>query len=373
MKLLYIGHYKEGTGWSKAAIDTILAANSSDLDVVCRNIKLTDFNPPLNPVIFNLESKSLQDIDYCIQHVLPHHIVGTTKFKKNIAYFDGESSTLKYNNWIDSLKLVDEVWVPNNDLKSKLVTNDYFDINKVKVIPHASDINKFYNNNLPRINFHNHNHKFKFYYIGEINDRKNIESIIRCFNSEFESYEPVSLVLKVKKFGINSQDLEQHVVNICNQVKNELRMYKNMSDYHGEIIIANNIPDDQIDILHNTCDCFIGPSHGEAWSIPAFDAMAFGKTPICSNEGGPKDFIGDKNTGWLVDGVYDICNHSDPAFKEIFTGREEWFHPSESEIKKAMRFYYENRNNIDRMAGIKQAEKFSYNNVGQLIKDTLND
>lgn len=372
MKLLYIGHYKEGTGWSKAAIDNILSAHSADINVVCRNIKLTSFNPPLHPIIFNLESNSLKDVDYCIQHILPHHMVGTQKFKKNIGYFDGESSTIKYNFWYDSLKLMDEIWVPNVDLKNKFITNDGFDNKKIKVIPHACDISK-YTKTLPKINFNVHNHKFKFYYIGEINDRKNLESIIRCYHSEFESYEPVSLVLKLKKFGSSAEALEKYITNVCSQIKNELRLYKNVSDYNGEIIIANNIPDEQIDLLHNTCDCFVSPSHGEAWSIPAFDAMAFGKTPICSNEGGPKDFITDKNTGWLVDGVLDICNHTDPAFKEIFTGREEWFHPSESEIKKAMRFYYENRNNIDRTTGLKRAEQFSYANIGNLIKDTLND
>jgi hypothetical protein len=38
-----------------------------------------------------------------------------------------------------------------------------------------------------------------------------------------------------------------------------------------------------------------------------------------------------------------------------------------------MRFYYENRNNIDRNCGINAANKFSYENVGALIKDTIND
>ena len=42
MKILYLGHYKEGTGWSKAAIDYIMALDSVGVDVVCRNIKLTD-------------------------------------------------------------------------------------------------------------------------------------------------------------------------------------------------------------------------------------------------------------------------------------------------------------------------------------------
>ena len=81
-------------------------------------------------------------------------------------------------------------------------------------------------------------------------------------------------------------------------------------------------------------------------SIPAYEAMLYGNTPICSNEGGPKDFIdpNNKNTGTLINGVYDICNQQDGAFEHIFTGRELWFHASEQETCNAMRYYYNNRN-----------------------------
>ena len=41
MNILYIGHYKEGSGWSQAAIDYILALDSIGENVVCRNITLT--------------------------------------------------------------------------------------------------------------------------------------------------------------------------------------------------------------------------------------------------------------------------------------------------------------------------------------------
>ena len=161
---------------------------------------------------------------------------------------------------------------------------------------------------------------------------------------------------------------------MCSSIKQDLRLYKNINDYHNEIIIPSEFNDVQIDMLHYSCDCFVSPTHGEGWSIPAFDAMCFGKTPICSNEGGPKEFIdsNDKGTGYLVDGVYGICNHSDPAFPDLFTGREEWFIPSESEIKKAMRFYFENRD-IDKHSGLKRAEKFSHESVGNLIKESLDD
>jgi len=367
MKTLFIGHYKEGSGWSNASINTLLAMNSIDMDVVCRNIKLTNDDHKINHKIMMMEHKNLQNIDVCIQNVLPHHIIGTNKFKKNIAYFVGESNTLKYNIWLNYLKLVDEVWVPNNTLKNSLEKDG---IENVKMVPYAFEIDKYLSKPEGKINFKEGN-TFKFYYIGELNDRKNIESIIRSFHSEFSKYEPVSLVLKVKKFGVNNSDLRKHVEGMCDLVKKELRIYPNTKDYGKEIIITEDLTEEQIKALHLSCDCFVCPTHGEGWSIPSFEAMCYGKTPICSNEGGPKEYIdlNNKNTGYLIDGVYDVCNHSDPAFGHIFTGREEWFHPSESEIKKAMRFYYDNR--ITSIDGIKQGEKFSFEKVGKIIKDTI--
>ena len=88
----------------------------------------------------------------------------------------------------------------------------------------------------------------------------------------------------------------------------------------------------------------------------------------------PQDFIdpNDKSTGWCVDGSYGVCTCPDAAFPEILTGRELWFNPSEVEIKKAMRYYYENRYKIDRQAGIKRAKQFSYESVGEQIQEFLN-
>ena len=39
MKVLYLGHYKEGTGWSVAAINNILALNKQDIDLVYQKCK----------------------------------------------------------------------------------------------------------------------------------------------------------------------------------------------------------------------------------------------------------------------------------------------------------------------------------------------
>jgi hypothetical protein len=371
MKLLYIGHYKENSGWSRAAVGLIKAIQTTDIDVVCRDIKLTEVQPELTKDILELEKKNLQDIDYCIQHILPHHMVGTQKFKKNIGYFVSETDSIGLHNWSNSLSLLDEIWVPNQDSKNNLI-NDGFDEKSIRVIPHAFDLTKYIDTK-NRLSFHGKNHTFKFYFVCEIDDRKNIESIIRCFHSEFNSNEPVLLVLKIKKNGVDQDLLRSEMGKICDRVKNELRLHKNLDGYNTEILITEDFTDEQMNILHLSCDCYVGPTHGEGWSIPAFDAMCFGNTPICSNEGGPKEFIdpNNKNTGWLIDGIKGICNHRNPAFQDLFTGHDNWFIPNELEIKKAMRFYYENRKSKNK-DGLKRGEQFSYQKVGQLIKEELN-
>lgn len=370
MKILYLGHYKESSGWSNAAINQILALDKAGLDVVCRDVKLTSNEYTLDKRIEALERKSIDNVDVCIQHLLPHHYVYTEKFKKNVAYFVAETSEMQHNIWYPQLELMDEIWVPNNMMKNALEDSKF--IKPVRVVPHAFNIDD-YTKEYPRLNFGLQNHTFKFYYIGELNDRKNIESIIRAFHSEFKPYEQVSLVLKVK--GPNPQLVKEQCSKICTDIKNELRIHSKIQDYKNEILITDNTDNNIIKSLHVSCDCFVSASHGEAWSIPAFEAMCFGKTPICSNEGGPRDFIdsSNKNTGYLLDGVYSICNHQNPAFKELFTGNETWFCPSEKDLKKAMRFYYENKESINHEDGLSRAKNYSYENIGNLVKEILND
>jgi hypothetical protein len=373
MKILYIGHYKEHSGWAQAAKDYILALDMAGIDVVCRNVTLTVDSKDVDKRLLELEKKSTDNCDFCIQHVLPHHIVGTSGFKKNIAILESETTSLKHLPWFNYLQQVDEIWVPNEDAKNFL-EEDKIGV-PVKVVEHCCDIEK-YTKKYQELNIPQVNNTFRFYYIGDLNDRKNLRSIIRCFHSEFDPSEKVSLILKVKKFGMNPEQTKHYVDNILAEEKTKLRMYRDIQSYTKDMVIAQDVSDDQIYALHQYCDCFICPSHGEAWSIPAFDAMAFGNTPICSDFGGPKQFIDkdDLSTGILINGVYSVCQCSDAAFPDMFTGREFWFQPCEMRIRNAMRFYYQSKNpKSARMNGLKRAKNFSYEIIGNKIKEILSE
>lgn len=372
MKVLYIGHYKERGGWSRVATDNILAMESVGIDVVCRNVTLTRDNP-CNDKLLKLEKKNTKGCDHCVQHVLPHHLVGTNAFKKNVAFLESETTSIKGLGWLEHLQQMDEVFVANNQLAASLQADGLSP--KIRVVPHTCNIEN-YTQKYPDINVPQANGKFKFYYIGDLNDRKNIESIIRCFHSEFDKSEPTILILKVKKFGMSEQHVRTYVDKILSSVKSSLRLYKTLEEYKKDIVISEDLSEEHIYSLHQYADCFICPSHGEAWSIPSFDAMAFGKTPICSDFGGPPDFIrqDDPATGECVPGVYSVCQCSDSAFPDMFTGREYWFTPCEKSIREQMRYYYENRNPTEyKIRGLQQAKKFSYEKVGQRIKELLSE
>lgn len=374
MKVLFIGHYKEGGGWSNASVDFILAMDRCGIDVVCRDIKLTNKVVNVPKRVLELEGGDPTDCTICIQHVLPHHIVGSDKFEKNIAYVETETLSIEPLSWVEHLKLVDEVWVPNRWMKDDLHLLGI----DTKVVNHTHDVSK-YEKDYPPLNIPQCDGRFKFYFIGGFDDRKNIESIIRCFHSEFDKTEQVSLILKVNRFGMNPEQLRIYVDQMITRVKQSLRMYPDMQDYIKDIVISEHATEDNIYALHQYADCFIAPSHGEAWSIPAFEAMAFGSTPICSRFGGPTEFIdnGTKEAngkGALVDGVFSICTSKDAAFPEMFTGREMWFQPCEMQIKKAMRFFYENRKpDLYKKQGLERAKEFSYEKIGSLIKEMLSE
>lgn len=368
MKVLYIGHYREKTGWANGALNHMLALKSVGVDVVARNISLTDTISSVSDDIKQMESKSLQNIDYCIQHVLPFYSVGTKKFKKNILFTPFETKIKSNNSFLVHTKSVDELWVPNTYNEQMLR-----DINiESKVIPYAFNLNEFKKDG-QRLDFKSSNGKFKFYFMGNVDNRKNIEGILKCYLSEFNIADPVTLMLKVHSNGVDPRELKNSFIEQVERLKSQLRIHRQKEHYPEVNVMTDYIPDELMQSLHRTCDCYVGISHGEGWSIPSFEAMCYGNTPICSQEGGPLDFIdkNNKNTGCLVSGSYAVCDHKDPAFPTIFTGNDYWFAPDELETKRAMRWYYENKDSVNKNEGIKHAEKYNYESVGNKIKEAL--
>lgn len=370
MKVLYISHHKEASGWGQAARDYILAMDKVGIDVVPRAIKLGNSTNNLPDRILELEKKSVENCNICIQHVLPHYMKYDSCFDKNIGFCILETSGIKHTSWPKYLNLMDEIWTPCSDIGKECYQSNI--TKPVKVVPHTININD-YTKVYPKLNLPNKD-KFTFYFIGEFIKRKHLSALVQAFHTEFKPHEPVELVIKVNKFGMNSETLAEELKNFCNKIKDNLRLYKDPNRYKAEILITVNIARSDLLSLHSSCDCFVSPSYGEAFCIPALEAMAMGNLVISSAVGGPKDYIDAERNGFLVGGTMEPVFGQHETFEEFGTAREKWFNISVSDLCKTMRRVYQmdksKKANIKTEAHM-SAFRYSYENIGDLMKELL--
>lgn len=268
---------------------------------------------------------------------------------------------------------MDEAWAINNQSKEASL-NSGVNI-PIKVIPHACDTKKFdkrYNLLEPQELLDN----FVFYFIGDLTHRKNLPALLKAFHLEFDTNENVELLIKTSQYGLSPDECAEKVRSLCVDVKKNLKLYTSLEKYKEELIVTDRLTEEDICRLHTTCDCFVMPSHGEAWCIPAFDAMGFGKTPICTDVGGASDFL--KNGGGsLVPGHQEPVFGMTETFEDIFTGDEDWtrvdIRKLQLEMRKVYETYKSDKSSYTKLQeqGREAVENFSYEKVGQLIKDEL--
>ena len=369
MKVLYVGCYRDGTGWGNAAIDYILSLDAAGIDVVPRAIKLNNKQVELPSRIIELENKSSKSCDVCIQHTLPHFMEYSNAFKKNIALYATETSNFIDSDWSRRINMMDEAWVINNQMAH--VSVDSGVTVPIKVVPHATDFSKF-ERTYDKLDFPSARDSFVFYTVADWSKRKNIESFIRAFHTEFEPEEPVSLLIKTNKHGVEPEQLALSVRDMCNAVKTKIKKFDNINKYKEDLIVTDYTTELELYRLHNSCDCFVMPSYGEAWCIPAFDAMGFGKTPICTNIGGMSDFI--KGAGFLIEGRMEPVYGMMDTLPNLFTPNEDWCSIDINGLREVMRHVYENAKDLKKMKlnGLKQVYEYSYENIGNLMKETIN-
>ena len=116
------------------------------------------------------------------------------------------------------------------------------------------------------------------------------------------------------------------------------------------------------------------PSFGEAWCIPAFDAMAMSNIVIAGRTGGPQDYINHGVTGFLVDGSMEPIFGEQESLEGFGTARELEFDISVSDMQKQMRRAY-HLTHVERQSmGTKAAQaaaQYSYARIGNKMKELL--
>lgn len=370
MKVLYVGAFRDGSGWSAAALDTLFALDAVGVDVVPRCIRLSQSNPPMPERYLHLESKDPRGADIVIQNILPFMMDYNGNFKRNIAYYFIETSNFISSNWAEFINTLDEAWVP-------CAMNHASSIDSgvrvpIRVMPCACDIEKYAKHYNPLPLRDQLKDSFIFYLIGEGTRRKNIAAVVKAFHLEFDPSEPVELLIKTSMPGIKPDAVKARMIHDSQIIKEGLNLYSDPRHYKREMFLTERMSDEGIMRLHATGDCFVLPSYGEGWGVPIFDAMAMGKTPITTNWGAVKEYMSN-GTGWLVPG------HMEPVFGmqsvhgNLYTGHQDWCLVDVRGLQRAMREAYENSSlrMTKSLNGFDRACDFSYETVGKTMKRRL--
>ena len=344
VKVLFIGHYKEKSGWGEITRNWIKELNKAGVDVVPRPIILSDTIE--DSEIKVLEEKDSVGCTHVIQCVLPQYM--TYSPLKNIGLFMWETLNIPVA-WKKYVSMMDEVWVTNSIMfdKCKELRKSIYHI----PCAFADD---WHDDKYNTGDFDD----FVFYTIGEMNKRKNFQSIIKAFHSEFGVNEPVRLLIKTGLSGVDGESVYQMVDKESVQIKQGLRLYPDVKHYKKDIIITDHLSRYDIIKLHNSCDCYVSASHGEACNIPMWEAALSGKQTI-----------GVKNTGEEDVAYYQVNSYISPCYKwntldGYATARDYWVEPDVCNLMKCMRLAYnkgKGYNNKD----------INNINVGKVLKSIL--
>lgn len=372
MKILYVGNYRDGSGWAHAALHYIRALDVVGMDVACRPIRLSEYQAPIPDRVANLEQEDWRSYDIVIQNVLPHMLDYSGAFPRNIALYHTETSNLGRTRWADRINCMDAALVPCQQVQEASLSSG---VNiPISVVPVPCDIS-IYERSYERLVLRRElPDQFLFYTIGEFNERKNLRALLIAFHLEFDLNEPVTLLIKTTpRTGEDQWQTQTALQSYCNLVKKGLKIYDDVKYYKQEIILADRYSDVEMMRLHASCDCGVFPSHGEGWCLPAFTSMAMGKTPIVTAWGGFLDYMND-DCGWMVPYYLEPAGSVDEdTFPDLHTAREQWAQINISALRIAMRVAYENQTDRCRrsISGIERAYDFTYKKVGNLLHQLL--
>lgn len=335
MNILFIGHFYEKSGWGDAAKLYLKALLKTGHNVIARSIAVLDDAPPpseeFNFVQECLNKELPETVDICIQNILPS-FMSYYGGCKNVGLFFTETYNLKDTPWISNLSLMDELWCPNADM---MLEFSYLPQPK-KYVPCPIDIvdtTNITNLDLPTKN------NYTFYFIGEFTRRKNVEALVKAFYREFHCNEPVSLVLKTYKYGMNDEEVKKALDSTVRHIQSEMRMYKTTDEYIKPILINQYTSRHDVLRLHKSCDCLVIPSCGEGTCLPAMDALLVGNDVVASDIGGLRDFI--PLTTRVRGRLEPVFGH--PTIAGFGTSRELWFSIDPLDLQAKMRHAYNSK------------------------------
>jgi glycosyltransferase involved in cell wall biosynthesis len=210
-------------------------------------------------------------------------------------------ATIVYTSWerstvgkplVEILERCGQVWVPCNRNADVFISAGVPE-EKVRVVPQPYDPSRHLPSQIPapRGSLEVPDGK-RFYAIGKWEPRKNYHLLIGAFlRSHFPS-EKASLLLKTYSWG-GWKDYPTPMESVAHWLEQpEVRTLGWTPELFEKRVrlLTKRLTDEQMNKLHQRNNIYVSPSHGEAWELGAFDAVAAGNSLVHVGYGGSEDY-----------------------------------------------------------------------------------
>lgn len=351
-QVVWRGPVYDATGYGAASREYVFALDRHGIDVKIEPYK---WGPPFTEMdqdmqeklrILNEKPDAMDKRKILIYHAPPWKI-DTEKERKRFDHLIlntvWEAARIP-NSWLSTIDQFDGACVPSHHNMETMV-NSGVQV-PVFLVPHGTDTNKFQPGNR-KLTLKEAEGKFIFVSVFDFNHRKNPEALLKAYWEEFTPDDRVALVIKTAKTYWDGRKRQS--------VENQIVEYKKKLGYGDEsaplIILAGVLEDNDLRGVYTLGNAFVLPTRGEGVGMPFMEALASGIPVIATGWGGQMDFLNEQN-GFLIDYKLEypgISINSEQAIALIYREwfeeeRQLWAEPNIHDLKKTMRYAYENPN-----------------------------
>lgn len=205
---------------------------------------------------------------------------------------------------------------------------------------------------------------FTFLHHNAYEFRKGWEYVLEAFTSEFTEKDKVHLIMKARerKESVWLSPKEGRLTESEWAFKRDNPkgyLEQRLKIQHPQITeLIGHLTDEEMVHMNAKADCFVAPAKGEGWSLPPFEAMAMGIVPIIPEKG--------CFTEWLNrDCMLTVRSNGYLRTSPRYPGH--MYSVSVRDLRKKMRWVYENQGEIKRMGRIGSEyihNNFNWNKIG---------
>lgn len=375
MLIRYYGHVGVPSGYGDAANEMCMAILSAgiNLEIQTDGRELHKRFLPLAACV-KANGDLTPDPDVVIIHTLPLDCAKVLESQR-LRETCPKAFCVAYTTWegcgralslLEAMMPFDAVWVPSECNRRAFET--FYAPGTVHVVPHPYD-----DALVPTRRERDDdvmNDTYTFSYVGAWNARKNVEGVVRAYSRAFAKGDDVML--------------EVHCHGAPPDVCRVAQAATGLSLEQMPVIRFTNhrMTDEHMAFIRDAYQCFVTATRGEAWNIPAFNAMLAGQHIIAPGGQGSDDFL--RGTSAYLYESKVVPAGGEVVFENItaegatarywgcqgLTVREDWMEPDIAALSLLMRRAWAQR--VDRLdINYNPAARFGRVAVGKYVRDLL--